>query len=108
VQRLGDRRRLDGHLLGRQCVQGQPRDPDQRQPVQRHREQGGTLLTCSTSITTNIVAGAQVSRVPTGAVGTGGGSTAGLQDTRLLMLGAGLLLAAAISALLGWRVPRRD
>jgi hypothetical protein len=69
---------------------------------------GGTLLTCSTSITTNIVAGAQVSRIPSGAVGTGGGSTAGLQDTPLLMLGAGLLLAAAISALLGWRVARRD
>jgi hypothetical protein len=69
---------------------------------------GGTLLTCSTSITTNIVASAQVSRVPSGPVGTGGGSSAGLQDTGLLMLGAGLLLAAAISALLGWRVARRD
>jgi len=37
----------------------------------------------------------QVSRVPSGGVPAGGGSTAGLRDVRLLWLGGALLLAAA-------------
>jgi len=69
---------------------------------------GGTLLTCSTTISTNVMAASQVAKVPTGGVATGGGSTAGLQDTWLLMLGVGLLLAAAISARLGRRAARTE
>jgi hypothetical protein len=83
---------------------------------------GGTLLTCSASITNNITPSSvtppsgsppagnkpQVPRVPTGGIDSGGGSTAGLNHAGLLMLGGGLLLAAAMSALFGRRVSRRD
>jgi plastocyanin len=50
----------------------------------------------------------QVAAVPAGGVQTGGGSTAGVTHTNLLMLGAGLLLAAMMSVLFGTRVARRD
>jgi hypothetical protein len=65
---------------------------------------GGSVVTCQTSITTKITASgaaptAQVSRVPTGGVQTGNGSTTGLQHIWLLGLGGLLLLAAAISVL---------
>lgn len=73
---------------------------------------GGTIVRCRTRITTNItavsagttatpaagVAGSQVTRLPTGGVQTGGGSTAGLRDTGLLALGGALLLAALLGA----------
>lgn len=42
----------------------------------------------------------QVSRVPAGGVQTGGGSTSGFRNTGLLMLGVGLLAAAAVGTLL--------
>jgi uncharacterized cupredoxin-like copper-binding protein len=44
---------------------------------------------------------------PSGGADTGGGSTAGLDNVGLLALGGGLLLAAAITGLLGRRVARR-
>jgi hypothetical protein len=84
---------------------------------------GGTLLTCSASIINNITAAAgrtsggtpnrgnsppQVTDVPSGGVDSGGGATAVLDQTGLLMLGGGLLLAAAMSALFGRRVSRRE
>jgi hypothetical protein len=76
---------------------------------------GGSVVTCQTSITTNITAAvvtpspaaSQVSRVPTGGVQTGDGSTAGLRDTWLLTLGGVLLAAAAISVLIRRRRPER-
>jgi uncharacterized cupredoxin-like copper-binding protein len=43
-----------------------------------------------------------------GAAQTGGGSTAGLTNVNVLMLGGGLLIAAMMSALLGLRATRRD
>lgn len=80
---------------------------------------GGSVVTCRTNLTTNITAAsaasptasatpsasgaaetpAQVTSIPSGGVQAGGGSAAGLQDVRLLTLGAGLLLAATISIL---------
>ena len=60
---------------------------------------GGSVVTCQTSITTHItsaVGGTQVTRVPTGGVQTGDGSTAGLREAWLLTLGGVLLLAAAL------------
>ena len=85
---------------------------------------GGTLLTCSASITNNIGTiggtstgtsdttgtrnGQQVSPVPGGRIPAGGGSTAGRNQTGLLMLGGGLLMAAAMSGLFARRVARRD
>jgi hypothetical protein len=81
---------------------------------------GGSVVTCRTTLTTNVIAAsraratatptprprststatpAQVSRVPGGGVQAGGGSTAGLQDVRLLTLGLALLLAAATGVL---------
>lgn len=51
---------------------------------------------------------AQVPAVPSGGVQTGGGSTAGFAHSGLVTLGGGLLLAAFMSAMLGWRVARRD
>ena len=79
---------------------------------------GGTLLTCSASIKTNFITasgstaggtgnGSQVSRVPPGGVETGGGSTAGLNQTVLLILGGGLLMVAGLSALSTRRAARR-
>ena len=63
---------------------------------------GGSVVTCLTSITTNITAAGitasatpQVSRVPTGGVQTGNGSTAGLQHLGLLTAGWLMLFAAA-------------
>jgi uncharacterized cupredoxin-like copper-binding protein len=50
----------------------------------------------------------QVDPAPQGGSGLGGGSTAGLTDVNLLMLGGGLLIAAMMSALLGLRITRRD
>ena len=89
---------------------------------------GGTLLTCSVSIKNTITAGgdtstgngtngtngangtngtaSQVSRTPAGGAGAGGGSTTGLNQTGLLLLGGGLLLAAAISVRFGRRSTR--
>jgi hypothetical protein len=86
---------------------------------------GGSVVTCQVTLTTNITAAratptatptatrtprsrstaattaapGQVSRVPGGGVQAGGGSTAGLQDVRLLALGGILLLTAAIGVL---------
>ena len=65
---------------------------------------GGSVVTCQTSIITKITASGatpvpQVTRVPTGGVQTGDGSTTGLQHLFLLTLGGFLLLAAAISLL---------
>ena len=66
---------------------------------------GGSVVTCLTSITTNITIAsgatptAQVSRVPTGGVQTGEGSTTGVHYFWLLTLGGLLLLAAAINVL---------
>ena len=60
---------------------------------------GGSVVTCQTSITTHITSaagGTQVTRVPTGGVQTGDGSTAGLREAWLLTLGGVLLLAAAL------------
>jgi uncharacterized cupredoxin-like copper-binding protein len=50
----------------------------------------------------------QVNKVPAGGVQAGGGSTAGVTHVSLLTLGGGLLVAAMMTALLGWRVARRD
>jgi hypothetical protein len=50
----------------------------------------------------------QVPHVPRGGIGTGGGSTAGLQDQGVLGLGVALLLAAAGFGLLRWRMGRRS
>jgi len=49
----------------------------------------------------------QVSQIPFGAVSAGDGSTAGANQSGL-MLGGGLLLAAAMAALFGWRSARRN
>jgi hypothetical protein len=82
---------------------------------------GGTLLTCSARITNNVTAAGatsagtgtgtdttpQVSALPAGGIDSGGGSTAGLNQTGLLLLGGGLLMAAGASALFGRRVARR-
>ena len=51
---------------------------------------------------------AQVPTVPGGGVASGGGSTAAYTNPGLVTLGGGLLMAAFMSALLGWRVARRD
>ena len=51
---------------------------------------------------------AQVPKVPGGGVASGGGSTAAYTNPGLVTLGGGLLMAAFMSALLGWRVARRD
>lgn len=51
---------------------------------------------------------AQVPAVPNGGVASGGGSTASYTNPGLVTLGGGLLMAAFMSALLGWRVARRD
>lgn len=51
---------------------------------------------------------AQVPVVPGGGVSSGGGSTAAYTNPGLVTLGGGLLMAAFMSALLGWRVARRD
>ena len=79
---------------------------------------GGTLLTCSTSITNNVTPASGASnntpstppqvQAPRGGVDSGGGSTAGLNDARLLTLGGALLLAAVMSALFGLRRTRKD
>jgi uncharacterized cupredoxin-like copper-binding protein len=45
---------------------------------------------------------------PAGGVAAGGGSTAGVTHVSLLTLGGGLLIAAMMSALFGWRVARRN
>ena len=45
---------------------------------------------------------------PAGGVAAGGGSTAGVTHVSLLTLGGGLLVAAMMSALFGWRVARRN
>lgn len=52
--------------------------------------------------------GPQVAEVPSGGAQTGGGSTAGFNNAGLVTLGGGLLVAAFMSAMLGWRVTRRD
>jgi uncharacterized cupredoxin-like copper-binding protein len=49
----------------------------------------------------------QVGSTPAGGVQTGGGSTAGMTHVNLLLLGGGLLVAAMMSGLFGWRA-RRD
>lgn len=73
---------------------------------------GGSVVTCQTRITTNITAAVatatttpgQVTRVPSGGVAAGDGSTAGLLRTGWLTAGGVLLLAAATSALLRRRL----
>jgi MYXO-CTERM domain-containing protein len=50
------------------------------------------------SDTTSAGGPPQVTRIPTGGVQTGGGSTAGLENQRLIELGGLLLLAAALVA----------
>lgn len=65
-----------------------------------------TRSTCATGgggSTTTTSTTSQVGRVPTGGVQTGGGSTAGLQDAPLLVIGIGLLAAAGGA----WMVRRR-
>jgi hypothetical protein len=60
----------------------------------------GTTGTTGTSGSNSILTAPQVAIVPTGAVATGGGSTAGLQHVLLLTVSIGLLCAAGCSALL--------
>ena len=50
----------------------------------------------------------QVNPAPAGGVQSGGGSTAGPSHVSLLTLGGGLLVAAMMTALLGFRVTRRN
>jgi hypothetical protein len=78
---------------------------------------GGTLLTCSASVLTNITAAVvtaaptasggtatpQITAVPTGGVPAGADEPGGLSPSGLLALGTALLMAAAATALLGWR-----
>ena len=52
--------------------------------------------------------GSQVNPQPGGSVQAGGGSTAGVTHVSMQTLGGGLLVAAMMSALFGWRVARRD
>jgi hypothetical protein len=66
----------------------------------------GTFGTTGTSGTSGIESTPQVAIVPTGAVATGGGSTAGLQHVLLLTVSIGLLFAAGCSALLRRRFVR--
>jgi len=61
-----------------------------------------TRSTCATG-GGSTTATSQVGRVPSGGVQTGGGSTAGLQDPQLLVVGIGLLAAAGGA----WIVRRR-
>jgi hypothetical protein len=80
---------------------------------------GGTLLTCSARITTNLTAAPdtstggkstdapQVTRIPPGGPDTGSGSTAGLNQIDLLILGGGLLMVAGMSTLFSRRAARR-
>ena len=94
---------------------------------------GGTLLTCSASIINRLITPGSVTstnptgteagpstdggpgtdggpqvRIPSNGVDAGGGSTASMNHLSLLMLSGGLLLAASMSALFGWRSTRRD
>jgi uncharacterized cupredoxin-like copper-binding protein len=55
-----------------------------------------------------IGAAPQVGQVPAGGVQSGGGPTAGLTQVTPLMLGAGVLIAAMMSALLGWWAAQKD
>ena len=66
----------------------------------------GTPNTSGTSGTNSFESVPQVAIVPTGAVATGGGSTAGLQHILLLTVSIGLLFAAGGSALLRRRFVR--
>ena len=50
----------------------------------------------------------QVNPAPVGPAQTGGGSTAGVSHVSMLTLGGGLMFAAMMSALFGWRVAKRD
>jgi len=68
---------------------------------------GGSVVTCRTSISTQITAfrsgsgttgTSQVTRIPTGGVQAGDGSTAGLRDAGLLTIGGALLLAGVLGA----------
>ena len=76
---------------------------------------GGSVVTCQTRITTNITAAVpttttttttgQVTRIPTGGVAAGDGSTAGLLRAGWLTAGVVLLLVAATGAVLRRRFP---
>ncbi len=67
-----------------------------------------TGVATSTQVSTGTSTGTapQISRVPSGGVQTGGGSTAGVRHLGLLTIGGGLLLAAAMSTMLRRRVTR--
>ena len=68
----------------------------------------GSAAPTSTPVSTGTSTGAppQISRVPSGGVQAGGGSTAGVRHLGLLTVGGGLLLAAAMGAMLRRRVTR--
>ena len=66
----------------------------------------GSSGTTGTTGGTSVPTVPQVAIVPTGAVATGGGSTAGLQHVLLLTVSIGLLFAAGASALLRRRFVR--
>ena len=61
----------------------------------------------STSSRTSTGAAGQVSRIPSGGVQAGGGSTSGVRHSGLLLFGGALLLASLISSLLRWQVARK-
>ena len=62
----------------------------------------------TTSAAPSAGTGPQAGQVPAGGAQSGDGPTAGLTSVSPLMLGGGLLIAALMSALLGYRVARRD
>jgi len=55
-----------------------------------------------------VPAAPQVKQVPASGAQTGGRATVGLTHVSRLMLGGGVLIVAILSALLGWRVARKD
>jgi uncharacterized cupredoxin-like copper-binding protein len=69
---------------------------------------GNLVIKAATGAAAPAAPGASQAVPAAGGAGTGGGSTAGLTDVNLLMLGGGLLIAAMMSALLGLRATRRD
>ncbi len=67
-----------------------------------------TVSVSHSSSTPNMSQGRGVSPVPVGAPQTGGGSTAGRRYPTLIIVGLGLLLAAAATGIVGYRRRRSD